>query len=148
MALAIGEKSILKKLAYMIQKHIASLSSSALPRSFRKPEAVICRASAIFSILSPEKPPKAKVFEDFGGCYPDSNRRPHPYQVAFWIFSNYFRNFIAISTPIRSLSVTLTSRGFHPFRRPLWLAVWSRRWQQASRSDCLHKGGQSIMFHT
>ena len=81
-------------------------------------------------------------------CYPDLNWGPHPYQRENPIFYNYFSHFMAPSAPIRPLSVTLESQGFRPFRRPLWLAVWSGRRQQASRSDRLHKGGQSITFHT
>ena len=39
-------------------------------------------------------------------CWADLNRRPHPYQAALELFSNYFSYFIAIYTPICLLSAT------------------------------------------
>ena len=54
---------------------------------------------------------------------------------------------MAISTPIRLLSVTLWAQGFRLFRRPLWRVVWSNRWgSRFPRSDILHKCGQSAVF--
>ena len=74
-----------------------------------------------------KKSPKTEVFRDFWSCWADLNRRPHPYQATFELFSNYFSHFMALFTPICSLSVTLGNQGFRPFRRPLWLTVWSGR---------------------
>ena len=37
-----------------------------------------------------KKSPKTEVFEDFWSCWADLNRRPHPYQAAPELFSNYF----------------------------------------------------------
>ena len=54
-----------------------------------------------------EKPPKSEDLSGFSwSCWADSNRRPHPYQAALELFSNYFSYFIAIYTPICLLSAT------------------------------------------
>ena len=43
----------------------------------------------------------------YWSCYPDLNRRPHPYQAPPELFSNYFLCFMALSAPIRLHSATL-----------------------------------------
>ena len=95
-----------------------------------------------------EKPLKPEDLSGFSwSCWADSNRRPHPYQATTEIFSNYFSCFIAISTPIHLLSVTLWVQDFRLFRRPLWQTVWSNHWESSFRGfDHLHKCGQSAVF--
>ena len=73
-----------------------------------------------------KKSPKTEVFEDFWSCWADLNRRPHPYQAAPELFSNYFLRFMAISAPIRLLSVTLRMHCLHILRTALWLKMWSK----------------------
>lgn len=60
----------------------------------------------IHPLFSNKKASKTEVFKAFWSCYPDLNRRPHPYQAALELFSNYFSYFIAIYTPICLLSAT------------------------------------------
>ena len=44
--------------------------------------------------------PGAKVFRGFSSCYPDLNRRPHPYQLIGRMRSHAFGTFCALFRPV------------------------------------------------
>ena len=50
-------------------------------------------------LFATKKSPKTEVFGDFWSCYPDLNRRPHPYQLIGRMRFSVFRAFCALSGP-------------------------------------------------
>ena len=51
-------------------------------------------------LFATKKSPKTEVFGDFWSCYPDLNRRPHPYQLIGRMRSPAFGPFCALSRPV------------------------------------------------